>query len=685
MFCHNCGSMITPESNVCSKCGIKVENPENQNGNINVSFQKMVDEPGSFNTQDEKIKSDDLNTINTSDSDSIQQDQSSYMYSNYGGNQTNEFEPIKKKRNLKKPLAISGIVVATILVILTVIVVIFPQALDIFRNPKQLLIEYGKRGAINIMNKANDMEKYTFSTDDFLNNNIGYKAKISSSINGAASPSSSADLSSIISAFGNMNVDLEGAFNLKDDKGNISINANAGNNEIISASAFKSGDQYGFLWPKIDSNYYFGSIEKAGQSSAPLKNVLGEKKLYNILNIIFDKTDYKKIVSNDLLKIVNTDLNDKSITLAKGEKIDLNGKSITCDRFTVTLSPSEVSQLILGLYEQIYNDKQLSDATLGKFYTVAQMVLGPDYSKYLGNMTKDQLITFMKASKDLVQLGIETYLKGNVILTIYADSTGNLYQADAKLAYASGSQTEDISINYQNTCDDINKYYSYTITNNTDNNSNQNGTSGLIQIPSLTTQKFIYSSVYDSTLKFEKGTTTLTSENSFSTTEMTNNFTKQTKNDDTISEVDNMKYSVKMPATGSSPLSLQLFNGKITTDITPVKNNSMSIKSTIDASISGSNQSVPSQATGLKMNLDFSLQKNAKLDIPALTSTNSVNIDAMTPQQSLKIQGGITSWATSLISSFIPKSTSSLPNLSSLPSSLTSSVPNVGDTNVTPW
>ncbi|HOZ54673.1 MAG TPA: hypothetical protein PK993_01315 [Clostridia bacterium] len=305
---------------------------------------------------------------------------------------------------MKKKLKI---IIPVVLVVIIAIITSLYFFTDLFKSPKTLFFKY--------MGKTFQSEKgYTY--DKFLEELDYYFAKASTT---NTELTVDANIEGVdqktLEEIKNVKLSMVSKVGPKQEQSYSKMELSYKNDSLTSIEYLNSDNNYGIRCSDIYKDYFY--VENSG-----LKNLV--KKLgadpttvpdsiskINIYDLFYISKDTRKSILNRYYKVLNSELDKDNFSSEKNVKIDVNGKDVKADSYTLSLSEDDMKSIILETMNTLKDDDETLDLLVEK------------YKMSIGNTETTEI------SKDDIKKGIDSSIKslekseetglGKVKITVY--------------------------------------------------------------------------------------------------------------------------------------------------------------------------------------------------------------------------------------------------------------------------
>ena len=272
--------------------------------------------------------------------------------------------PRKKRRLI---LIVS--IVLVILIMLTAFLLVYINT-DMFKSNKTLFMKYLGQNVENMeemytqVGQKNDYEnsleqsKYTVNTQINVNNteNLGTTEENTDNI------------------INQLNIVIEGQVDIANQYNYQHMNLYNGEESILGLEYIQDSNTYGIRFSDlfqqfllVDNNNLQDLFNKLGYSDEETSNIPNQIDLDQLsLSQLEISNEEKEDLSNRYTEIIENSLSDKNFSKAQNQTIEIDGKSVQVNAYSVTLTKEQLNNLYLDILEQLKNDEII----LGKLDTL---------------------------------------------------------------------------------------------------------------------------------------------------------------------------------------------------------------------------------------------------------------------------------------------------------------------------
>ena len=272
--------------------------------------------------------------------------------------------PRKKRRLI---LIIS--IVLVILIILTAFVLVYINT-DMFKSNKSLFMKYLGQNVENMdemytqisqkndYEKSLDQSKYTVSTQISVNNteNIGTTEENTDNV------------------INQLKIVTEGQVDKASQYNYQKVNLYKGEGSILGVEYIQDSNTYGLRFSDlfqqfllVDNNNLQDLFTKLGYSDDEMANIPNQIALdSSLIETLKISDEEKQNLSNKYIEIIQNNLDDKNFSKDQNQTIQIDGKSVQVNAYSVTLTKEQLNDLYINILEQLKSDEII----LGKLDTL---------------------------------------------------------------------------------------------------------------------------------------------------------------------------------------------------------------------------------------------------------------------------------------------------------------------------
>ena len=279
--------------------------------------------------------------------------------------------PRKKRRLI---LIVS--IVLIILMLLTAFLLIDINT-DMFKSNKTLFVKYLEKNVENMeemytqVGQKNDYEnsleqsKYTVNTQINVNNteNIG------------TTEENTDNIINQLKLVSDGQVDLANQYNYQ------KMNLYKGEDSILGLEYVQDSNTYGLRFSDlfqqfllVDNDNLQGLFTKLGYTDEEIANIPNQLNLDLSSAGLTISDEEKQTFSNKYIQIIKDNLEDKTFSKEENQTIEIDGKSVQVNAYSVTLTKEQLNNLYISILEQLKSDELI----LGKIDAL-EVAMGKSY------------------------------------------------------------------------------------------------------------------------------------------------------------------------------------------------------------------------------------------------------------------------------------------------------------------
>ena len=279
--------------------------------------------------------------------------------------------PRKKRRLI---LIVS--IVLIILMLLTAFLLIYINT-DMFKSNKTLFVKYLEKNVENMeemytqVGQKNDYEnsleqsKYTVNTQINVNNteNIG------------TTEENTDNIINQLKLVSDGQVDLANQYNYQ------KMNLYKGEDSIFGLEYIQDSNTYGLRFSDlfqqfllVDNDNLQGLFTKLGYTDEEIANIPNQLNLDLSSAGLTISNEEKQTFSNKYIQIIKDNLEDKTFSKEENQTIEIDGKSVQVNAYSVTLTKEQLNNLYISILEQLKSDELI----LGKIDAL-EVAMGKSY------------------------------------------------------------------------------------------------------------------------------------------------------------------------------------------------------------------------------------------------------------------------------------------------------------------
>ena len=265
--------------------------------------------------------------------------------------------PRKKRRMI---IIISVILV--LLIILTAFLIVYINT-DMFKSNKTLFEKYFSKNVENI----NQMYTSLDSKTDYENSLEQNKYTVNTQINVNNTENIGTTEENTDNVINQLKVVADGQVDIANQYEYQDMNLYKNDESILELEYIKDENLYGIRFTDLFQQYLLAEnsnlqelFSNLGYSQEQVANIPNEISLD--LSQIQLSDEEKTTFSNRYLEIIKNNLADKTFSKEENQNIEIDGKSVQVNEYSVTLTKEQLNNLYLAILEQLKND----DIILGK-------------------------------------------------------------------------------------------------------------------------------------------------------------------------------------------------------------------------------------------------------------------------------------------------------------------------------
>ena len=365
--------------------------------------------------------------------------------------------PRKKRRLI---LIISILLV--ILMIFTAFVLVYINT-DMFKSNKTLFMKYLGQNVENMeemytqVGQKNDYEnsleqnKYTVNTQINVNNteNLGTTEENTDNI------------------INQLNIVSEGQVDIVNQYNYQHMNLYNGEESILGLEYIQASNTYGIRFSDlfkqfllVDNNSLQDLFSKLGYSDEKISKIPNQMDLHQLsLSQLEISNEKKEELSNRYIEIIKDNLSDKNFSKTQNQTIEIDGKSVQTNSYSVTLTKEQLNNLYLALLEQLKNDEII----LGKLDTIQTNI---DQFNQLSQNTDSGAENSTESLRDSFTTGIDETISKINQNNIGQDETTITVYENMKNTVRTSIQTNEYEVNIDFLSTNGEKFIQYSEDNN---------------------------------------------------------------------------------------------------------------------------------------------------------------------------------------------------------------------------
>ena len=265
--------------------------------------------------------------------------------------------PRKKRRMI---IIISVILV--LLIILTAFLIVYINT-DMFKSNKTLFEKYFSKNVENI----NQMYTSLASKTDYENSLEQNKYTVNTQINVNNTENIGTTEENTDNVINQLKIVVDGQVDIANQYEYQDMNLYKNDESILELEYIKDENLYGIRFTELFQQFLLAEnsnlqelFSNLGYSQEQVANIPNEISLD--LSQIQLSDEEKTTFSNRYLEIIKNNLADKTFSKEENQNIEIDGKSVQVNEYSVTLTKEQLNNLYLAILEQLKND----DIILGK-------------------------------------------------------------------------------------------------------------------------------------------------------------------------------------------------------------------------------------------------------------------------------------------------------------------------------
>ena len=265
--------------------------------------------------------------------------------------------PRKKRRMI---IIISVILV--LLIILTAFLIVYINT-DMFKSNKTLFEKYFSKNVENV----NQMYTSLASKTDYENSLEQNKYTVNTQINVNNTENIGTTEENTDNVINQLKIVADGQVDIANQYEYQDMNLYKNDESILELEYIKDENLYGIRFTELFQQFLLAEnsnlqelFSNLGYSQEQVANIPNEISLD--LSQIQLSDEEKTTFSNRYLEIIKNNLADKTFSKEENQNIEIDGKSVQVNEYSVTLTKEQLNNLYLAILEQLKND----DIILGK-------------------------------------------------------------------------------------------------------------------------------------------------------------------------------------------------------------------------------------------------------------------------------------------------------------------------------
>ena len=272
--------------------------------------------------------------------------------------------PRKKRRLI---LIVS--IVLVILIMLTAFLLVYINT-DMFKSNKTLFMKYLGQNVENM----EEMYKQVGQKNDYENSLEQNKYTVNTQINVNNTENLGTTEENTDNIINQLNIVIEGQVDIANQYNYQHMNLYNGEESILGLEYIQDSNTYGIRFSDlfqqfllVDNNNLQDLFSKLGYSDEETSNIPNQIDLDQLsLSQLEISSEEKEELSNRYTEIIENNLNDKNFSKAQNQTIEIDGKSVQVNAYSVTLTKEQLNNLYLDILEQLKSDEII----LGKLDTL---------------------------------------------------------------------------------------------------------------------------------------------------------------------------------------------------------------------------------------------------------------------------------------------------------------------------
>ena len=272
--------------------------------------------------------------------------------------------PRKKRRLI---LIVS--IVLVILIMLTAFLLVYINT-DMFKSNKTLFMKYLGQNVENM----EEMYKQIGQKNDYENSLEQNKYTVNTQINVNNTENLGTTEENTDNIINQLNIVIEGQVDIANQYNYQHMNLYNGEESILGLEYIQDSNTYGIRFSDlfqqfllVDNNNLQDLFNKLGYSDEETSNIPNQIDLDQLsLSQLEISSEEKEELSNRYTEIIENNLNDKNFSKAQNQTIEIDGKSVQVNAYSVTLTKEQLNNLYLDILEQLKSNEII----LGKLDTL---------------------------------------------------------------------------------------------------------------------------------------------------------------------------------------------------------------------------------------------------------------------------------------------------------------------------
>ena len=272
--------------------------------------------------------------------------------------------PRKKRRLI---LIVS--IVLVILIMLTAFLLVYINT-DMFKSNKTLFMKYLGQNVENM----EEMYKQVGQKNDYENSLEQNKYTVNTQINVNNTENLGTTEENTDNIINQLNIVIEGQVDIANQYNYQHMNLYNGEESILGLEYIQDSNTYGIRFSDlfqqfllVDNNNLQDLFSKLGYSDEEISNIPNQIDLDQLsLSQLEISSEEREELSNRYTEIIENRLSDKNFSKAQNQTIEIDGKSVQVNAYSVTLTKEQLNNLYLDILEQLKSDEII----LGKLDTL---------------------------------------------------------------------------------------------------------------------------------------------------------------------------------------------------------------------------------------------------------------------------------------------------------------------------
>ena len=262
----------------------------------------------------------------------------------------------RKKRRLILIVSIALV----ILIILTAFLLVYINT-DMFKSNKTLFMKYLGQNVENM----EEMYKQVGQKNDYENSLEQNKYTVNTQINVNNTENLGTTEENTDNTINQLKIVAEGQVDKANQYNYQHMNLYNGEESILRLEYIQDSNTYGIRFSDlfqqfllVDNNNLQDLFSKLGYSNEEISNIPNQIDLDQLsLSQLEISSEEKEELSNRYTEIIENSLNDKNFSKAQNQTIEIDGKSVQVNAYSVTLTKEQLNNLYLDILEQLKSDE----------------------------------------------------------------------------------------------------------------------------------------------------------------------------------------------------------------------------------------------------------------------------------------------------------------------------------------